>query len=129
MDRFRFVRRALARTQKWRRLNPELGRHLSADHALVAEERPRFELYKEHFADPGERIRVEKYYVRPAAQVGWFQTAGFTHVQIFSQDGSEVTGRVGDGVSESWWLQYMAIRDEVAEEGKEPRASATGSAC
>jgi SAM-dependent methyltransferase len=107
----RMARRAFSRTRRWRRLNPGHRRYAVVDHAMVVEERSRHELSREHYADPGERIRIEKFHVRPTVQVSWFREAGFRDVVVFSQGGADVTARVEDGLRESWWLQYAGTRD------------------
>lgn len=110
--RVRQVRNALENARMWRRLNPEPEALARMEHALIVEERPRHELSPEFFAAPQERIRARRYFIRPSAQQRQLAQAGFVDIQIFDQDGHEVTGRADTGLDHAWWLYYVARKAE-----------------
>jgi len=96
--------RAIRRARSW---NQELRRLRRAPHAVIVEERGRYELHPERFAAPGERVRVGRYHVRPSAQVEHLRASGFGPVRILAPDGDEVTGASDAHLRGYPWLYYL----------------------
>ena len=81
---------------------------------MIREDRARQEFSARFFENPGERIRVERCFVRPTAQVRELASAGFEDVTVFDPEGGEVESAALDGVTRHWWLYYTAVRSANA---------------
>ncbi len=103
----RLLRRAVSGAVRWRRLNGAPEGLARVPYRLISEERHRFEFSRDFYDAPDERIRIRKYYVRPAEQVRQLEAAGFHGVRAFTPDGEECTERLDADLGEHWWLYYL----------------------
>jgi ubiquinone/menaquinone biosynthesis C-methylase UbiE len=102
----RFALRPLRR----RSLNPGWRNLSAAQHALVVEERPRYEFSRTFYESADERIRVRKYYVRPREQIRQLSEIGFAGTRILAPDGTEVPDPESRRVRRWWWLYYVCTK-------------------
>lgn len=107
----RRLRKFIAESRRWKRLNPSLRSLATLGGGLIVEERPRFEFVAEFYTSPRDRIRVEKYYVEPRRQAEQLQAAGFGNVRILGMDGQEVRARRVGALSPPLWLYYLSTRN------------------
>lgn len=105
----RMVFESIARPLRWRRLNDSHRTLQGKGHAIIVEERPRYEFSRKFYTSPDERIRVRMYYIDPREQIRQLEQAGFAGVRVFSKTGVDVTDRVQDGLTD-WWLYYMCVK-------------------
>lgn len=108
--RWAAVRSAVANSRMWRRLNPGRGALARVEHAMISEERPPYELSPDFYERPNERIRVERYFIRPAAQVRQLEEVGLTGIRVLDPDGQEVTDQAAAGLAHRWWLYFAAVK-------------------
>ncbi|HET6361708.1 MAG TPA: class I SAM-dependent methyltransferase [Gemmatimonadota bacterium] len=105
------LRRFIAESKRWKRLNPTLHTLAIQGGGLVVEDRSRFEFVEGFYESPRERIRVEKYYIMPRKQAEQLEAVGFRDLRTFGMDGHEVHGNGGGRLIPWWWLYYFSIRD------------------
>jgi ubiquinone/menaquinone biosynthesis C-methylase UbiE len=105
----RQLRKVLAESRRWKRLNPGRGVLATQGEGMIVEDRLRFEFAEEFYESPRDRIRVEKYYIKPRKQVDQLEAAGFGDVRVFRPDGHEVD-EAGGRLARWWWLYYLCTK-------------------
>lgn len=106
----RLLRKVVAESRRWRRLNPSLRELTGEGGGLVVEERPRYEFSTEFYASPAARIRTEKYYVDPDRQADQLVSMGFRDVRFFGPDGRRMDAGALRSGTPSWWVYYLCSR-------------------
>lgn len=104
------LRKAVAESRRWKRLNPGLREMAREGGGLVVEDRPRHEFSTEFYASPAARIRTEKYYVDPDRQAEQLVSMGFRDVRIFGPDGRRMDAQALRAGMPSWWVYYLCAR-------------------
>jgi ubiquinone/menaquinone biosynthesis C-methylase UbiE len=104
------LRKVMAESRRWRRLNPDLPEIAAQGEGIIVEERPRHEFSAEFYASSADRIRTEKYYIDPDRQASLLVSSGFRDVEIFAPDGRRTDERALRASPPSWWVYYLCVR-------------------
>lgn len=106
------LRKVVAESRRWRRLNPDLPAMAAEGEGTIVEDRQRHEFSTEFYASPADRIRTEKHYIDPGRQVDQLVSSGFRDVRIFGPDGRRSDERTMRAGPPSWWLYYLCVRGD-----------------
>ena len=109
LRRRRLLRRAVRDARRRRQLNAPAER-LQASHAMVVEERPRYELDARRFDTPSKPVLMTRYSTEPTRQVADLVEAGFGAVRIFTPGGEELTHASSRRMARWRWLYYGCRR-------------------
>jgi hypothetical protein len=109
LRRRRLLLHAVRDTRRRRELNAPAER-LKAPHAMVVEERPRYELDARGFDNPNQPVLLTRYSTEPSLQAADLTEAGFDRVRIFTPGGEELTNASPRRMAGSRWLYYACQR-------------------
>ena len=70
----------------------------------------RWEYRRDFCTTPNESILAPQYYITPAAQIRQLQDVGFDAVQIYANEGEDVTDAAASGLKGDWRLYYVCSK-------------------